>query len=1214
MKLNLIFPRKKVVLLFIGLTALTHLFAERNQSIGPETVSFFDGSSLVGSLQSIESKGNLVWRHKSSQGPLSFDYNAVDSVLFNRIVATDKQEPAGQLRVKFKNNDFLRGTMTSLDSEELVFSTRFEQTMRAKLSDLTSIEFLPASYQVLYDSSHDFKKWKRSNSKAWTEEKGSLISVFSGSTGTTLPDLDAIEVSFEAEWQRSFYLALRFFSDSDGGSYGSEGYHLSFSNNRINLQSNKKVKGRTVRDTLGSVFVSQLVGVKKANFKISAHRQRKEFAVLVNGSEVARWRDSNSKDNQTQNSGLLLINQGGNSYLRLEELTIAGWKGDSFSNSLVIKNNVGNQVAYFQNGDSTPVKSSTSTESGLRLETKRGSFEVPFENLRSLSYFTAKVLDETKDTSNEQINLRNSIGKLSFELDSINKGFLLGKHPMIGSFKIPLHEIKRLKSNLLLKAYNEYIDQLKQAKIALKKQNSEKAVSILENTNSHFRCWYWNRLRFLARNSETQEVLWFNPHLEAGVAKASLIESEDDSIFTNGKDGSYALWDGHAKLAEGNYTVKQSTSEELGRQKNEKWKKIFITKSFWLGETEVTQEQFKKITNQDTSKTKGPNLPAQVSWNQATEFCIKMNKKFPPPSGLTWRLPTEAEWEYAARAGSTGPFYETNCSTFHNKDLIYEQHLDKFGWYNKNSGGKVQPVAQKTPNAWGLYDMHGNIWEWCLDGTSINKSELFVFPRFGAKNPVQFDGNWKLLKGGSFNNDYTRCRFGYRGANAATVSNGDRGLRVCLGPILREEEDLNTSLAADSNKEIDKLVKKLSPIPLQPILSGSFMMGSRSLTNFPEAICDLKDKTIVSGNDLGEITAQKIGSDKPDWERDLKSSVLEIIPLQFKKQLLIGTDHGEVYLLDQASGKVIVSYNDHKAPISCIAVDHKKENFVSCGLDGRIVSRSLAKKAPNWILGTQDYEGDIEYLEFSHDFKKILGSGRYSNVILIDSTSGASNTIFSQEKGLALKAKWLPGKNYFSILYTNGILSFVEAKSGNIYKIIRTNLPSTIDFEFSKDGERILLTTEKGSCSLRELTDDSSILIVRPDGKAEKTPDFYFSLSNDLDTSSLMLNDFLEQIPIDKKNPVSRKMAHSPCGKILATVHDGALRIWNKEHGNFLCTIAEKLSSDFVSCAFSKNGKSLVGKLGSGHFLTYACDPLEFNLMEDLTSLKKKMDSMFEKN
>ena len=1213
MKSNLIFSRKEVVLLFIGLTAFFQVFAERNQSIGPETVSFFDGSSLIGSLQSIESKGNLVWRHKSSQGPLSFQYNAVDSVLFNRIVAIDKQDPAGQLRVKFTNNDFLRGTITSLDSEELVFSTRFEQTMRAKLSDLSSIEFLPASYQVLYDSSHDFQKWKKSNSKAWIEEKGSLVSVFSGSTGTTLPVLDAIEVSFEAEWQRSFYLALRFFSDSDGGSYGSEGYHLSFSNNRINLQSNKKVKGRTVRDTLGSVVVSKLVGVKKANFKISAHRKRKEFTVLVNGSEVARWKDSNSKDNQTQNSGLLLINQGGNSYLRLEELTIAGWSGDSFSNNSVMTNDAGNQIAYFQNGDSTPVISSSSTKSGLRLETKRGTFEVPFENLRSLNYFPAKDTNETKDTSNEQINLRNSLGKLSFELDSINGGFLHGNHPIVGSFKIPLHEIKRLKSNLLLKAYNAYIDQLKQAKIALKKQNSEKAVSILENTNSYFRCWYWNRLRFLARNSETQEILWFNPHPDVGVVKASLIESEDDSIFTNGKDGSYALWDGHAKLAEGNYTIKHSTSEELGRQRNEKWKKVYITENFWLGETEVTQEQFKSITNYDTSKTKGPNLPAQVNWTQASEFCKTMNKKFPPPSGFTWRLPTEAEWEYAARAGSTGPFYETNCSIFSNKEQIYEQHLDKFGWYNKNSGGKLQPVAQKSPNAWGLHDMHGNIWEWCLDGTSINKGELFGFPRFGAKNPVKFDGNWKLLKGGSFSNDYTRCRFAYRGANTVTISNGDRGLRICLGPILIEE-DLNASLATDSNKDIDKLVKELSPFPLQKILQGSFMMGSRSLSNFPEAICDLNDKTIISGNVLGEITAQKIGADRPEWERDLKSPALEIIPIPFKKQLLIGTDQGKVFLLDQLSGEVIASYNDHNAPISCIALDRKKENFVSCGLDGRIVSRHFAKKAPNWILGTEDYEGDIEYLEFSYDFKKILGSGRYSNVILIDSTSGAANTIFSQKKGLAIKARWLPGKNYFSILNNNGILSFAEAKSGAIYKIIRTNLPSTIDFEFSKDGKRILLTTEKGSCSLRELSDDSSILIIRPDGEAEKTPDFYFSLSNDPDYNAPLLNDFLKQIPKNNKHPGIRKMAHSPCGKILATVHDGALRIWNKEHGNFLCTIAEKLSSNFVSCAFSKNGKSLIGKLDSGHILAYACDLSEFDSMKDLTSLKKTLDSIFEKN
>ena len=1193
MKLNLIFPRTSVLFLFLCLINFRiPILAESNLTIGPETLSFYDGSSLIGKFQEADKDGNLVWYHKDSKNPLSFGYQAVESVLFNRIVPIKSRKPAGQLRVKFGSNEFLCGTLVSLDSEELVFSTRFDQTMRAKLSDLTSIEFLPASYKVFYDSSHDFKKWKKSNSKAWMEEKGSLVSVFSGSTGTTLPMVDAIEVSFEAEWQRSFYLALRFFSDSDGGSYGSEGYHLSFSNNRINLQSNKKIKGRTVRETLGSVMVDQLVGVKKANFKISAHRQRKEFVVLVNGIEVERWKYSNSEDDQPQNSGLLLINQGGNSYLRLDELTIAGWSGESFSNSPnSVESKNGNQVAYFQNGDSTPVKSSSSTDSGLRLETKRGTFEVSLENIRSL-HFPAKGTKETKGASSEQISLKNSLGKLSFELDSISGNLLKGNHPILGVFKIPVHEIKRLQCNLLLKSYNEYLAKLKLAEGELKSQNSEKAASILENTNSYFRCWYWHRLKLLAGNSETQEIHWFNPHPEIGVVKASLLDNEEDSIFTNGKDGTYALWDGHAKLAEGNYTAKHSTTEELGRQKNEKWKKIYITENFWLGETEVTQAQFEKITGTNPSKTKGPKVPAQVNWNQATELCKVMNQKFAPPSGLTWRLPTEAEWEYAARAGSTGPYHDTN----YNKKASYE-HLNEVGWYDYNSKGQVQQVAQKSPNEWGLHDMHGNIWEWCLDGTSINKGKLYGFPRFGAKNPVKFDGDWKLLKGGSFNTNYTRCRSSYRGANAPSISNGDRGLRICLGPRLREE-DSNTSLATDSNQDIDKLVKELSPIPLKRILSGSFMMGSPSLSNFPEAICDLKDKTIIHGNDLGKIAVQKIGSDKPEWERDLNSSVLEIMPIPFKKQLLIGTDQGKVYLLEQGSGKIISFYHDHNAPISCIALDYKEENFVSCGLDGKIVSRNLAKKAPNWILGTEEHDGDIEYLEFSHDSTKLLGSGRYSTVILIDSMSGASKTVLSQEKGVSLKAKWLSEKNYFCILNGNGILSFVEAKSGTTYKVIRTNLPSTIDFDLSKDGKKILLTTEKGSCSLRELPDDSSIIVLRPDKKIEKTPDFYFALSNTKTSKYTNLEVFLKKYAERENTSMQDSSANSPQDNLVATVHDGALRIWGKQTGTFIATIAEKLSSPFVDCSFSKDGKILRGKLQSGHELFY---PTDKNFLNGLT-------------
>ena len=160
----------------------------------------------------------------------------------------------------------------------------------------------------------------------------------------------------------------------------------------------------------------------------------------------------------------------------------------------------------------------------------------------------------------------------------------------------------------------------------------------------------------------------------------------------------------------------------------------------------------------------------------------------------------------------------------------------------------------------------------------------------------------------------------------------------------------------------------------------------------------LSNKEIITGNNLGKISLQKIASDKPNWEINLGGSVLEIIPMPLKKHLLIGTDEGKVFLLDQVSGKIISTYHDHNAPISCITLDGKEENFVSCGLDGRIVSRNLANKDPTWILETQDYEGDIEYLEYSTDSKKLLGSGAFSSVILIDSMSGASKTVFSREK------------------------------------------------------------------------------------------------------------------------------------------------------------------------------------------------------------------------
>ncbi len=1179
---------KTLFLLLIPVTLLTSIFGEKNQTIaklkGLETVSFFDGSSLLGSLHEIRNEGNLVWSHKSSRNPLVFDYQAVESILFNRL-EKELVKPTGSMVIHLKNKDFIRGAMKSLSKEKLIFSSGFGQNLEANISDVQSLEFLPKSYQVLYDSSYDFEKWKKSNTKAWTEEQGSLISVFSGSTGTTLPEVDAIEVKFEASWQRSFYLALRFFSDSDGGSYGSEGYHLSFSNNRINLQSNRKLKGRTIRETLGSVMVDSLVGVKKADFKIYAHRQHKEFIVFVNETEVARWKDPTS-DHFTENSGLLFINQGGNSYLKLEELTIAGWKGQYFLTippATAIQER--GQFIAFKNGDYTSIQSSSSTKNGLLIKTKRGTYEVPYENIRSV-HFPNNDLTKNEFTFNEEINLTKSLGKLSFELNSISNHLLHGQHPYLGRFQIPLERIKRLRGNLLLKSRREYLSQLRMAETELKSQNSEKALSILEKTNPAFRSWYWKRLSFLAQDSEAREILWFTPHPDVGILNATLCDGENGTIFTTSKNGSFALWDQYAKLTEGNYTTKDSTTQEAGRSKNEKWKKILISNNFWLGSTEFKQEQFEKITGTNPSKKKGPDLPVQVSWFESMEFCKLMNQKFPPPNGLTWRLPTEAEWEYAARAGSTGPYCNTFFGKLPNNQKAYEEHLKEYGWYSENSSGKINPVSQKLSNPWGLFDMHGNVWEWCLDGTSVNKTELFSFPRAGAKDPVKLDGDWKVLKGGSFLTDYARCRSGYRGANAPSVSNGDRGFRICLGPSLSVEESHASKI--DKLKKISaSQVQEFSPIPLTMINCGEFMMGSRGSFNFADVTCNLEKKTIWSCNSLSKFASRKLASKKPEWEIDLNGTGLVIVHLALQNHLLVGTEKGNVYLIDGKDKKIITTYKDHHAPISSIAVDRKEQSFASCALDGRIVFRKLSKKESSWTLTSDDYQSDVEYLEFSNDSRSLLASGLHSNVMIIDTKIGKPQTVWQSKEGIVLKAKWLPKKNYIIILHANGILSFLEGKSGVIYKIVPTNLSSAFDFQLSKDGERILLITDKGSCSLRELPDHTSIVVLNPDGKIEKTPDFYFCLAKPKKTNKSNLDDYLLKNQMESNGSRSKFIAYSPGKHLVATTHDGSLRIWSGQTGDFITTIAEKLSSYFIDCSFSRDGRILSGKLESGHQLFY---------------------------
>ena len=201
----------------------------------------------------------------------------------------------------------------------------------------------------------------------------------------------------------------------------------------------------------------------------------------------------------------------------------------------------------------------------------------------------------------------------------------------------------------------------------------------------------------------------------------------------------------------------------MGSDKNndEKPPHTVYIRSFFMGKTEVTQKQWQDVMGSNPSRfiACGPSCPVEnVSWNDVQDFITRLNQK----TGQKYRLPSEAEWEYAARAGST-----TEWS--HGND---ESKLSNYSWYERNSGGKTQVVAQKLPNAFGLFDIHGNVWEWTQDCWHATYAGA---PTDGSAWTTGCSGNYRVPRGGSWNYDPAYSRSPFRSKYFPDIRYGDSG-------------------------------------------------------------------------------------------------------------------------------------------------------------------------------------------------------------------------------------------------------------------------------------------------------------------------------------------------------------------------------------------------------------------------------------------------------
>ena len=204
-----------------------------------------------------------------------------------------------------------------------------------------------------------------------------------------------------------------------------------------------------------------------------------------------------------------------------------------------------------------------------------------------------------------------------------------------------------------------------------------------------------------------------------------------------------------------------SPSDEARRERDEVQHQVTFTQGFWMQETEVTQAMWNSVMDANPSRFQGDDNPVEnVSWNDFQTFVEKLNALKVAPEGYEFALPTEAQWEYACRAGTTDALYGA---------------LDEIAWHETNSGAKTHPVATKAANAWGIFDMIGNVSEWVADAKGAYPTEAVTDP----VNPGA-ERSDRVTRGGSYDDDAEDCRAAARSDEEPGDRDEEVGGRLAL--------------------------------------------------------------------------------------------------------------------------------------------------------------------------------------------------------------------------------------------------------------------------------------------------------------------------------------------------------------------------------------------------------------------------------------------------
>ena len=314
------------------------------------------------------------------------------------------------------------------------------------------------------------------------------------------------------------------------------------------------------------------------------------------------------------------------------------------------------------------------------------------------------------------------------------------------------------------------------------------------------------------------------------------------------------------KKVEGGTFTMGATTEQENPESNEKPRHQVTLSSYYIGETEVTQDLWIAVMRSNPSFIKGDDLPVEsVSWNDCQTFIEKLNSL----TGKTFRLPTEAEWEFAARGGNYSRHTQYSGS----------QKISDVAWYDKNSKKKTHPVKTKTPNELGIYDMSGNVYEWCQDWYGAYDSDAHKDPAGPA------EGTQRVMRGGSYGTFWWAARASCRFFEKPDDTNPIQGLRLALSDNTAAsvatqkpaQQQPAASKPSNSKNTLTFTVKGIT-FNMKKVEGGTFMMGATSEMEYASDIEKPAHKVTLSTYYIGETEVTQA----------LWQAVMEENPSEFK--------------------------------------------------------------------------------------------------------------------------------------------------------------------------------------------------------------------------------------------------------------------------------------------------------------------------------------------